>query len=85
MNHLEATTPQLKLIDQVFEGYRTLDLNNSAQLLSKTFVHRTFPKTAELPDQTKEEHLESFGPMLAKLVKIDVCSLLLGTPLDFPG
>ena len=72
MNNLDATTPQLKLVDQVFEAYRALDPKKCAHLLSKNFRHRSFPKIAEMPDQTKEEHIALFGPMLAMLTKLSV-------------
>ena len=72
MNHIEGTTPQLKLVDQMFEAARTLDMNNLALFLSKDFTYRSFPKTADLPDQTKEEHIEQFGPKFAALEKLDV-------------
>ena len=72
MARLNATTPQLKVLDQMFEGYNTRDVNNAAPFLSKNYIHMSFPKIADLPDQKKEGHLEMFGPMFAKLDKLDV-------------
>ena len=72
MTRLNAITPQLKVLDQMFEGYNTLDVNNAAPFLSKNYIHMSFPKIADLPDLTKEEHLKVYGPMFAKLVKHDV-------------
>ena len=72
MNHIKGTTPQLKLADRLFEAYRTRDIHNVAPFLSKNFTYKSFPKIAEVPDQTKEDHIEQFGPNFAALEKIDV-------------
>lgn len=72
MSHIDTTTPQLKLIDKTFDAYDTRDISNAAPFLSKNFTYRSFPKIAELPDQTKDEHIELFGPMFARLDKLDV-------------
>ena len=72
MNHIEGTTPQLKFVDRVFEAYRTRDHNNIGPLLSKNYTYRSFPKIADLPDQTKEKQLAVFGPKFARLEKLDV-------------
>ena len=72
MNHIEGTTPQLKLVDQLLKAYCTCDINKVTPLLSKNFAYRSFPKSADVPDQTKEEHIEQFGPKFAALEKLDV-------------
>ena len=72
MPHIDATTPQLKLIARAFEAYETRDRNIMASVLSKDFTYETLPKTALVPIQKKEEHLEFFGQMFAKLVKLEV-------------
>ena len=72
MNHIEGTTPQLKLADRLFEAYRTRDINNAVPFLSKNYTYRSFPKIADVPDQTKKDHIEQFGPKFAALEKFDV-------------
>ena len=69
---INATTPQLKLLDRFYEIYRTCDLNDAAPLMSKNYVYKSFPKAPGVGDLTKEEHLALFGPMFAKLVKFEV-------------
>lgn len=72
MTFIDATTPQLKLVDQMFEAYTTRDMKNVAPFFSKDFAYRSLPKIADLPDQTKEGHVEAFQPLFAGLVKLDV-------------
>ena len=72
MNNLDATTPQLKFVGRLYEAYATCDINKVAPLLSKNFMYSSFPKIPELPDQTKEEHITLYGPLFAKLVKLEV-------------
>lgn len=72
MTYIDATTPQLELIDRVFQAYSTRDISNVAPFLSKNFVYTTFPKIADMPDQTMKNHIEVFGPMFARMAKLDV-------------
>ena len=84
INNLNTSTPQLKAVGRFYQAYRTCDLNNIAPILSKDFTYRPFPKLPGLGDWTKEEHLESFGPMLAKLVKLEERIPYQGIPFGFP-
>jgi hypothetical protein len=79
-NNLDATTPQLKVVDRFFEAYSTCDLKNAAPILSKNYRYRPFPKGPNLSDSTKEEHLASLGPALARLAKLEVLAQHRGTP-----
>ena len=72
VNNLNPTTPQLQVVDRLFAAYRTCDLNNAAQVMSKNYTYKPFPKAPGLADQTREEHIELFGPTFAKLVKLEV-------------
>ena len=72
MSYFDTSTPQLKLVDQFFEVYRSRDLNNATPLFSKNFRYRAFPKIADLPDQTGKEHIGSLGPLIASIVKLEV-------------
>ena len=82
MSYFNAATPQLRLVDQSFKAYRTRDLNNAARFFSRNFTHKWFPKIAELPDETKEEHIDSLGSMLARLAKFDVSSRDQGSAFE---
>ena len=69
---IDAATPQLKVIDTVFEAYSARDVNLIAPLLSKNYAWGSFPKVADLPDLTKEDHIELFGRLFERLAKLDV-------------
>ena len=73
LNGLDATTPQLKLIESYFKAYLTFDMSNVGALITKDFKFRTFPKIAELPDETKEGYLETYQPIFSLLAKVEVC------------
>ena len=69
MNTIDATTPQLKVVKGLADA---LTLNKGEPILSKDFVLKTFPKSVELPDLTKEEYLQKYGAVLALFAKIEV-------------
>ena len=73
LNGLDATTPQLKLIESLAKAYLTLDLKNALPLTSKDFTVRRFPKTADLPNETMEGHIEKYQAMFSLMTKFDVC------------
>lgn len=73
ITNLDPTTPQLKLVRNLFEAYTTLDMYKAQPFLSKDFQFHTFPKIASLHDDGKEVYLERYGILLALLAKIDVC------------
>jgi hypothetical protein len=85
MEHPTATTPQLKAVNRLFETYCTCDITKAADLFSKDYTYSSFPKIAELPDQTREEHFKLFAPMFAKLIKVEVRTLHRGTAFELPG
>ena len=72
VNGLNATTSQLKFVERLIEAYATCDLNNVEPLLSKNFKYQTFPRAAHLPDHTKGDHVEKFGPVFAAMSEIEV-------------
>ena len=72
MNTINATTPQLKVVKGLANALTSRDLNKVEPILSKDFVLKTFPKSAELPDLTKEEYLQKYGAVLALFAKIEV-------------
>ena len=83
-NSLNATTPQLKVVDRFFAAYRTCDLSNAAPMFSKNYVYKPFPKTPGLSDQTREEHMALFGPAFVGLVKFEVRIQRRGTQFELP-
>ena len=70
--YTDGSTPQLRLIDQVFVAYSTRDMNNVAPFLSEDFKFSSHPKMAEQPEQTKQNHIDLYGPLFAGLAKMDV-------------
>ena len=84
VNNLDATTPQLKVVDRLFEAYRTCDINKVTPILSKNYTYKAFPKLPKSGDQTKEEHLAFFGLVFARVVKIEVHIRHRGAQFEFP-
>ena len=72
MNTIDTTTPQLKVVKGLANALTSRDLNKVEPILSKDFVLKTFPKSVELPDLTKEEYLQKYGAVLALFAKIEV-------------
>jgi len=71
MANINATTPQLRVVKNLFDAYLTLDYKNSEQYVSKNFKFQTFPKTPDLPDETKEGHFERYGALLSLVTKVE--------------
>ena len=84
MTHFDATSPQLKVVDQMFEAYRS-DLNKASSVYSKNFTYKALPKADELPLHSREEHIEALGPLLATLAKVEVRVQHRGTAFEHPG
>ena len=85
MSNIDPTTPQLKVVDRLFEAYRTFDTSNAAPFLSKNFAYRSFPETTGLSEKTKEEHLELYQPIFARMSKLEVRIWHRGTIFGHPG
>jgi hypothetical protein len=62
---IDAST-QLKLVKRLNEAYVSLDLNNLKQTLSKNYRYEPLPECAGLPKQTKESHLQIWGPVFPR-------------------
>jgi hypothetical protein len=73
LNNLNATTPQLKSVENFFKAYLTLDLRNVEPFFSKDFAFQSFPKVAGLPDIATDGFLETYGPMFSLMTNFDVC------------
>ena len=72
MANIDASTPQLKLINQWIDAYASRDASKIAPLLSKDYKHQTFPESIGEPDETKEGHVQRFGQMGSLITKLDV-------------
>ena len=69
-------TPQLKVLQKCIDAYATLDIGKVEPVLSKNYIHETFPKSIGLPDETKEEYIKSYikryEEMLSSFTVIEV-------------
>ena len=69
---INATTPQLKVIDKLCDAYRSRDVNNAGPFFSKNYTYKTLPRNPALPDMTKAEHIARIGSIFATLTKVEV-------------
>ena len=72
LTNFNATTPQSKVVENIFKALTTLDIKNIEPFLSKDFQLETFPKIASLPDEPKAMSLERYGTLISLLTKIEV-------------
>ena len=73
MTNIDATTPQLKVVKGVFDGYCSLNVKkNVLPLLAEDFQVQLFPKTPGFPDGTREEHIEMWAKSHTLLTKLEV-------------
>jgi hypothetical protein len=59
-----AVSPQLQLIYEWVEGFKTKDVNHLAKYLHKDHRRITYPRSLNIPEQTKDEWLEHVGTVL---------------------
>ena len=83
MVNLDATTPQLKVIERMTNAISSRAPRNAESVISKDYVFGTFPKSDELPDLTKEGYLQMYGVALALFANVEVCIKYLGTVFKF--
>jgi len=69
---VDFNTPQLKVVKRLLDAYCSLDMNNAQPLLSKNYQYLPFPENADLPKQTKEGHLKTWGGILSSATKFEV-------------
>ena len=72
MVNIDPTTPQLKALKKWIDAFDSLDASKIGPILSKNYIHETFPKSIGLPDETKEEHIKRYKETLPAMRKIDV-------------
>ena len=72
MTNSDTPSPQMELILKLLSDYSTRDLSDVGQFLAKDFKYQTFPETVNHPEETKGEHLENWGGILASFAKMEV-------------
>jgi hypothetical protein len=73
LTNFSAGTPQLEAVKNLIEAYLTLDLNNLEPVVTKDYRYQTFPKIADLPDESKGGHLERYGVLFGLMTEVEVC------------
>lgn len=72
MANFEASTPQLSVIKKWIDAYTSLDVSKVEPLLAKNYQHQSFPESTDLPDETKGQHIQKWGEILAAAAKLEV-------------
>lgn len=72
MASIDPSTPQSAVVKKWLESYMSLDVKNLEPLLSKNFRGHRYPKSPDLPDETKETHLKAWETRLAVMEKVEV-------------
>jgi hypothetical protein len=73
LTNFSAGTPQLEAVKNLIEAYITSDMGNVEPLVTKDYKFQTFPKIADLPDESKGGHLERYGKLFSMMTKVEVC------------
>jgi hypothetical protein len=73
MANLDASTPQLKVLKKAIDAVTALDLSKMDTLLSRNFKYQSFPKTIDVPEQTKGTFFQWFRGVFASMSKFEVC------------
>jgi hypothetical protein len=82
MTNINPTTPQLKALKDYADAIATRDLKNAEPLLAKDFTFTTSPKSADLPDLTREGFFQKFGALFALFAKVEVGTIYLGASFE---
>ena len=72
LTNFNATTPQSRVVENIFKALTTLDIKNAEPFLSKDHKFETFPKIASLPDEPRAVSLERYGTLISLLTKMEV-------------
>jgi hypothetical protein len=72
MSNFEASTPQLSVIKKWIDAYTSLDISKVEPLLAKNYQHQSFPESPDAPNETKGEHIQKWGEILAAAAKLEV-------------
>jgi len=69
---IDASTPQLKVVQKWIDAYIALDVGKIDPLFSKGYKHQILPKSIGLGEETKEEYAQRFGRVLPVFSKFEV-------------
>ena len=72
LTNFNATTPQSKVVENIFKAVAARDIKSVEPFLSKDLKAETFPKIASLPDVSKALSLERYGTIISLFTKIEV-------------
>ena len=73
MSNIDASTPQLKTVKNLFDAITALDLGNIATLLSKNYRYEAFNgATDDLAKLDRERYAEAVRGFFAGMTKLDV-------------
>jgi len=69
---IDASSPQLKVLQKWIDAYVAIDLDEIKAVTSKKYKHQTLPKSIGLPEETKEEYTQRLAVMLPMFTKFEV-------------
>jgi hypothetical protein len=72
MANFDASTPQLKVLKKIVDTVAALDMSKMDTLLCRNFKYQSFPKTIDVPEQTKGTFIQWFGGVFASMTKMEV-------------
>ena len=72
MATVDASTPQLKVVQKWIDAYVSLDISNLDTVFSKDYKHQTLPKSMGIPEETKDEYTKRYGGVLPLFTKFEV-------------
>ena len=75
MSGINPSSPQLALVKKWLESYTSLNIKNVEPLLSKNFQVQRYPRSSDLPDETRESHLEGWEARFSVIEKGEVGSI----------
>jgi hypothetical protein len=72
MADIDTGTPEVKLVQRLADAYHTLDMKNVEPFLSKNYQFEVAPGSADLPKQTKESHIRTWGQLCSAVKRLEV-------------
>jgi hypothetical protein len=72
MANFDASTPQLKFVKKWIETVAVFDTSKMDTFLSRNFKYQSFPKTIDVPEQTKGTFIQWFGGVFASMTRMEV-------------
>jgi len=72
MVDFDTSSPKSKAVKQLLDAYISLDLNNVKPLISKDYQYEPLPKSPDIANQGKEDHIQKWGEIFSLLTKLDV-------------